>query len=193
MNAVCVFCGSNTGARDDYADAAAWLGRSLAERGIRLVYGGADVGLMRIVANSALKAGGEVVGIIPAALVDRELAHPGLTELHTVASMHERKAMMSDLSDGFVALPGGAGTMEEMFEVWTWAQLGYHRKPVGLLNVAGFFDPLLAFLDHQMRERFMRAEHRDMLVVAADPDDLVDRFAAYEPPVVEKWIKAGER
>lgn len=193
MRAICVFCGSNMGGRDDYAGAATAFGRTLAEEGIRLVYGGANVGLMRLVANGALEAGGEVVGIIPEALKARELAHPGLTELHTVKSMHERKAMMADFSDGFVALPGGPGTMEEMFEIWTWAQLGYHRKPVGLLNVAGFFDPLLAFLDHQVAERFMRIEHRRMLVVSQSAAEIVAGFRAYEPPVVEKWIKAGER
>lgn len=193
MRSVCVFCGSNTGAREEYGEAAAALGRTLAEEGIRLVYGGANLGLMRLVADAALAAGGEVVGIIPEALVAREIAHPGLTELHRVASMHERKAMMADRSDAFVALPGGAGTLEEFFEVWTWAQLGDHQKPVGLLNAAGFFDKLLAFLDHQVAERFMRIEHRQMLVVSDDPAEIVEGFCSYAPPVVEKWITASER
>ena len=136
---------------------------------------------------------GSVVGVIPRALVEREIAHSGLTELHEVSSMHERKAMMADRSDAFLALPGGAGTLEELFEVWTWAQLGHHRKPVGLLNVDGFFDALLAFLDHQCSERFIRPEHRDMLIVESDVSRLLDRFAAYNPPSVEKWIRPSER
>ena len=193
MKSVCVFCGSNFGASDAYAEAARELGRVLAGRGLQLVYGGAKVGLMGAVADAALAAGGKVVGIMPGALVEREIAHIGLTELHTVGSMHERKALMADLSDGFVALPGGAGTMEELFEVWTWGQLGHHRKPVGLLNANGFFDPLLVFLDRQRSEMFMRQEHRDMLMVESDPARLLDRFEAYEPPVVEKWIRRGER
>jgi uncharacterized protein (TIGR00730 family) len=193
LRSICVFCGSNTGARAGYSEAAAALGRLLAERKLRLVYGGAAVGLMGALADAALAAGGEVVGVIPAALVEREIAHIGLTELHPVKSMHERKAMMADLSDAFIALPGGAGTLEEMFEIWTWGQLGHHRKPVGLLNVEGFFDRLLAFLDHVRGEQFMRREHRDMLVVERSPARLLDRFASYAPPVVEKWIRTGER
>ncbi|MYZ48394.1 TIGR00730 family Rossman fold protein [Propylenella binzhouense] len=193
MRSVCVFCGSNFGAGEAYSEAARGMGRVLAARGLRLVYGGAKAGLMGVLADSALAAGGEVVGIIPAALVEREIAHPGLTELRTVASMHERKAAMSDLADAFVALPGGAGTLEELFEVWTWGQLGYHQKPVGLLNAAGFFDRLLAFFDHQAAERFMRPAHRDMLVVESDPDALLDRFARYQAPNVPKWIERDER
>ena len=193
MNSVCVFCGSNFGAREIYAVAAATVGRAIAGRGLRLVYGGSKVGLMGIVADAALAAGGQVVGIIPAALVAREVAHAGLTELHQVGSMHERKKMMADLSDGFIALPGGAGTLEELFEVWTWAQLGHHKKPVGILNVGGFFDALLAFLDHQAGERFMRSEHRDMLLEGTDAAVLLERFDSYEAPVVEKWIKRDER
>ena len=194
MRAVCVFCGSNAGARDEYAEAAAEVGR-VHRRSAALgsIYGGAAVGLMGALADAALAAGGKVVGVIPKALVEREIAHAGLTELHAVKSMHERKAMMADRSDAFLALPGGAGTLEEMFEAWTWAQLGHHQKPVGLLNVAGFFDGLVAFLDHQCRERFIRAEHRDMLIVESDPDRLLDRFESYRPPVVEKWIRAAER
>ena len=169
------------------------VGRTIAARGIRLVYGGSRLGLMGVLADAALAAGGVVVGVIPGALVEREVAHAGLTALHQVTSMHERKAMMADLSDGFVALPGGAGTLEEFFEIWTWAQLGHHRKPVGLLNSGGFFDALLAFLDHVEGERFMRREHRDMLLVDTDPGRLLDSCDGYEPPVVEKWIRASER
>jgi uncharacterized protein (TIGR00730 family) len=193
MRSVCVFCGSNPGARDSYADAARRLGRALAARRLKLVYGGAAVGLMGALADAALAAGGEVIGVIPAALVEREIAHKGLTELHAVRSMHERKALMADLSDGFIALPGGAGTLEEAFEVWTWGQLGHHRKPVGLINVEGFFDGLLGFLDHLTAEQFMRREHREMLLVASDPDDLLERFESYRAPVVEKWIRREER
>jgi uncharacterized protein (TIGR00730 family) len=148
---------------------------------------------MGIVADAALAAGGKVRGVMPTALVQREVAHAGLTELHEVSSMHERKKLMADLSDGFVALPGGAGTLEELFEIWTWAQLGHHRKPVGVLNVAGFFDGLLRFLDHQAEERFMRAEHRGMLLADTDPAELLDRFATYQAPAVDKWIRRDER
>ena len=193
MKSVCVFCGSNFGAREIYADAAAETGRIIAGRGLTLVYGGSKGGLMGVLADAALAAGGKVIGVIPGALVEREIAHTGLTDLKPVASMHERKALMADLSDGFIALPGGAGTLEELFEVWTWAQLGHHRKPVGIVNAGGFFDALAAFLDHAERERFMRREHRDMLLVDDDPARLVDRFAAYEPPIVEKWIRREER
>ena len=193
MQSVCVFCGSNFGASEAYAEAARALGQAIAGRGLRLVYGGAKVGLMGAVANAALQAGGAVVGVIPEALVAREIAHTGLTETHAVKSMHERKALMADLSDGFIALPGGAGTLEETFEIWTWAQLGHHRKPVGILNVDGFYDALIAFIDHQAAELFMRREHRDMLVVDTEPQRLLDRFVSYQPPVVEKWIRRGER
>ena len=192
MQSVCVFCGSNPGARHVYAEAARALGRTLAERGLRLVYGGAAVGLMGTLADAALAAGGNVVGVIPGVLVAREIAHAGLTEIRVVDSMHERKSVMAELSDGFIALPGGAGTLEELFEVWTWSQLGLHRKPVGLLNVEGYFDALIAFLDHQTNERFMRREHRDMLLVDADPALLLKRFETYRPPRVEKWIRPSE-
>jgi uncharacterized protein (TIGR00730 family) len=193
MRSVCVFCGSNAGARDAYSEAAREVGCAIAERGLTLVYGGAAVGLMGTLADAALAAGGRVVGVIPRALVERELAHSGLSELNEVGSMHERKAMMADRSDAFLALPGGAGTLEELFEVWTWAQLGHHRKPVGLLNVDGFFDALLRFLDHQVGELFIRPEHRDMLIVERDVIRLLDRFATYNPPIVEKWIRPSER
>jgi uncharacterized protein (TIGR00730 family) len=193
MHAICVFCGSNAGARDSYIEAAREAGTVIAARGLTLVYGGAAVGLMGALADAALSAGGKVVGVMPRALVAREIAHQHLSDLHEVGSMHERKARMADLSDAFLALPGGAGTLEELFEVWTWGQLGHHAKPVGVLNVAGYFDGLLAFLNHVTNERFMRREHRDMLIAETDPGAILDRFADYEAPVVEKWIRAGER
>jgi uncharacterized protein (TIGR00730 family) len=160
----------------------------LAEAGVRVVYGGGHVGLMGAVADAALVAGGHVVGVIPQHMVDREVAHRGLTELRVVRSMHERKAMMAELSDGFVALPGGLGTLEELFEVWTWGQLGLHRKPYALLDVAGFFQPLLAFLDQQVAERFVRPEHRAMLVVESDPARLLQRLGAQDLVSLPKWI-----
>jgi hypothetical protein len=185
---VCVFTGSNAGIRTEYRDAAQRFGRLLAERGIGLVYGGARVGLMGAVADATLDAGGTVIGVIPQALVAKEIAHAGLTELRVVASMHERKAAMADLSDAFVALPGGWGTLEEFFEMLTWAQLGLHRKACGLLNVSGYFDALLAFADHAVDQGFLRRENRDMVLVAAAPSDLLDRLAHYQPSPVEKWI-----
>jgi uncharacterized protein (TIGR00730 family) len=185
---LCVFCGSSTGVRPEYLDAARSLGAALAKRGIGLVYGGASVGLMGAVADAALDAGGEVIGVIPTALWEKEIAHRDLTELRVVGSMHERKAQMAELSDGFVALPGGIGTLEELFEVWTWSQLGLHRKPVALLNVAGYYTPLLQFLDSAVTERFLRAEHRGMLVTAKDPETLLTRVGAYRPPGVTKWL-----
>jgi hypothetical protein len=193
MKRICVFCGSSVGGRPGYAALARAVGSELAGRGIGVVFGGGRVGLMGALADAALAAGGEVIGVIPVALVEREIAHAGLTEIHHVKSMHERKAMMADLADAFLALPGGVGTLEELFEIWTWAQLGHHRKPVGLLNVESYFDPLLAFLDQQCREGFMRREHRDMLVVDDDPQRVLARFEAYEAPSVVKWITAGER
>ena len=174
---ICVFCGSSPGRGDGYREAAATLGRLMAERGIGLVYGGASVGTMGVVADAAVAAGGEVVGVIPQALVDREVAHEGLTDLRVVRDMHERKATMADLSHGFIALPGGAGTMEELFEVWTWAQLGLHAKPIGLLDVDGFYDPLGAMLDHMVTEGFLSAANRDMVAFEVDPVALLDRIA----------------
>ena len=193
MKAVCVYCGSNAGVREDYGVLARALGTEIARRGMGLIYGGARVGLMGQVADAALAAGGRVVGIIPQSLVDKEIAHSGLTESHIVGSMHERKRMMADLSDGFVALPGGIGTLEEIFEMWTWAQLGYHAKPCALIDTAGYWTGLAAFLDHQVQEGFVRAPHREMLMIDDDPARLLDRMESYEAPVVTKWIKAGER
>ncbi len=193
MKSICVFCGSNDGERPAYSEAAAGLGAAIARRGLTLVYGGAHVGLMGMLADAALAAGGAVVGVMPLALVEKEIAHQGLTELREVGSMHERKQTMADLADGFIALPGGAGTLEEIFEVWTWGQLGHHGKPVGFLNVGNYFDKLLAFLDHQTAERFMRQAHRDMLIVETDPDRMLDRCAVYTAPKVGKWIGEDER
>lgn len=176
MKTVCVYCGSSPGARPEYLDAATELGRLLACEGMRLVYGGACVGVMGRVADAVLEGGGQVIGVIPQGLMERDLAHQGLTQLHVVATMHERKAMMAELSDAFIALPGGIGTFEELFEILTWAQLGIHHKPCGLLNVAGYYDQLLAFLDHSVREGFLASEHRSLLQVDHGPKALLRRL-----------------
>lgn len=188
MTSICVFCGSNVGARTDYADAARMLGTQLVARDLKLVYGGGNVGLMGVIADAVLDAGGHVTGVIPQALAQKELAHPRAQEMHVVGSMHERKAMMSDLSDGFIAMPGGLGTLEEFFEVLTWAQLGFHQKPVGLLNAASYFDPLLAFIDAACEESFVRWSHRQVIISSERPSELLDLFASYRPPTVDKWI-----
>ena len=187
MKAVCVYCGSSPGNDEAYAAAADELGRAVAAGGLTLVYGGAHKGLMGRLADAALAAGGRVVGVIPRALVEREVAHEGLSDLHVVASMHERKARMAELADAFVALPGGFGTLEELVETLTWAQLSLHDKPCGLLNVAGYYDALLGFFDEAVRAGFLRARHRDMLIVADEPAALLERFAGYRPPSVRKW------
>jgi uncharacterized protein (TIGR00730 family) len=184
---ICVFCGSATGADPIYAERAAALGTLLAERGVGLVYGGAAVGTMGIVADAALAAGGEVIGVIPGHLRRREIAHEGLTELRVVGSMHERKAKMAELSDGFLALPGGAGTLEELFEVWTWAQLGLHDKPIGLVDVGGYYEVLVKFVEHMVAQGFLRPEHRDLLTVSSDAAALLDAFGEHEPHTVAKW------
>lgn len=189
---IAVFCGSNPGNDPAYLDAATRLSVALVGRGLELVYGGAEVGLMGAVADAALANGGRVIGVMPKALADKEIAHNGLTDLHVVNSMHERKALMADLADGFIALPGGVGTLEEIFEIWTWAQLGYHNKPLAFLNIAGFYDPLCAFLDHQSAEGFVNAAHRHMAIFSKDPEAVIDAFKAYEPPVVEKWVERAE-
>jgi hypothetical protein len=193
MKSICVFCGSNSGARPQYRSAASALGAMVAKRDLKLIYGGASVGLMGAVADAALAAGGHVVGVMPEALVAKEISHKGLSDLHVVASMHERKALMADLADGFVALPGGIGTLEELFEVWTWGQLGDHQKPIGLLNIEGYFQRLLSFLDHQADEQFMAVAHRNMLIVEADCASLLDRFATYRAPTVAKWLDDTQR
>lgn len=184
---MCVFCGSSAG-RARHMEVAAEVGRVLAERGIELVYGGGRVGTMGAVADGALAAGGSVVGVIPQRMVAWEIAHDGLAELHVVDTMHERKALMADLSDGFVALPGGAGTMDELFEIWTWAQLRLHTKPIGLLNVDGFYDRLIELIDHMIAEGFLKAPYRDMLVVDDEINRLLDRMGSYEPPAY-RWVE----
>jgi uncharacterized protein (TIGR00730 family) len=193
MERVCVFCGSSPGARPAYAEATAELGRLLAADGIGLVYGGGAVGLMGVLADSVLAAGGEAIGVIPQALVDREIGHSGLTELRVVGSMHERKALMAELADAFVALPGGLGTLEELFEVYTWAQLGLHRKPCGLLDVERYYAGIVEFLEHAVREGFVREEHRAMLMVDRDPRALIERLREFAPETVQpKWIDRDE-
>ncbi len=192
LKRICVFCGSNPGNDPAYLEAAATLGRSIVAHDYELVYGGAAVGLMRAVADAALQAGGHVIGVMPKALVDKEIAHKDLSELHEVSSMHERKALMEDLSDGFIAMPGGVGTLEEIFEIWTWAQLGHHAKPLAFLNVAGFYDPLCAFLDHQSSEGFVRKGHRDMAIFSDDADDILQAFATYDAPDLPKWVEREE-
>jgi uncharacterized protein (TIGR00730 family) len=183
-----VYAGSSPGADPVYREAAAELGHALVERGIGVVYGGGNVGLMGVVADRALAAGGEVIGVIPRSLLDREVGHAGLTEQRVVSSMHERKATMAELSDAFVALPGGIGTVEELVEVYTWTQLGLHAKPCALLNAGGYYDHLVRFLDHAVAERFLRPEHRELLVVADRPEDLLERLERFEPPLLAKWI-----
>lgn len=192
LHRLCVYCGSSAGSRPAYAEAAAAFGQALAARDIGVVFGGGSVGMMGLVADAVLDAGGEAVGVIPHGLAAREVGHPGLTALHVVDTMHERKALMADLSDGFVALPGGLGTLEELMEVWTWAQLGIHRRPVGLLNVDGYYDGLLTFVNHAVREGFVRESHRALLLVADTPGALLDALEAYEPPDVPRWLTSGE-
>lgn len=192
MERICVFCGSTRGIRADYLDAARAFGGLLAARRTTLVYGGASVGLMGAVADAALAGGGEVIGVIPAALEEKELAHGALTRLEVVGSMHERKARMAELADAFVALPGGMGTVEELAEILTWRQLGLHGKPVGLLDAAGYWQPLIAFFDHAVNERFLRAEHREMILIERDPAALLERLARYVPPVTTQWIDVGQ-
>lgn len=188
LKSVCVFCGASPGARPIYRETAEALGRSLAERGLTLIYGGGAVGLMGVVADAALAAGGEVIGIIPQSLKRAEVGHNGLTRLEVVDGMHARKARMAELADAFIALPGGLGTLEELFEVWTWGQLGYHAKPLGLLEVDGFYRRLGDFLDHLVAERFVREPHRAMLQISESPGDLLERLAAWQPTVAPKWV-----
>jgi hypothetical protein len=192
MKSLCVFCGSNAGINPVYAGAARAVGAEVVRRGLRLIYGGGNVGLMGIVADAVLALGGEVIGVIPHALAAKEVAHGGLTRLHTVGSMHERKALMAELSDGFLALPGGYGTLDEYFEILTWAQLGLHAKPCGLLNVGGFFDTLLAFLGRSVAEGFLREKHRALILVGKEPGDVLGMMAHYRPIPTEKWIGKEE-
>jgi len=187
MKRICVFAGSSHGLRGDYADTTRSLARALAVRKLDLVYGGGDIGLMGILADTALEEGGQVIGVIPRALADREIAHLGLTDLRIVSSMHDRKALMADLADGFIVLPGGLGTLEEFLEILTWAQLGIHHKPVGVLNVSGYYDILLEFLDQTVAEQFVRDKNRKMVLVEEHPEALLDRFEQYTPPDVRQW------
>ena len=189
---ICVFCGSSSGVRESYAQAARSLARHLVSKGIGVVYGGGKVGLMGTLADAALEAGGEVIGVIPQSLVAKEVGHGGLSELRVVGSMHERKALMAELSDAFIALPGGYGTFEEFCEVLTWTQLGLHRKPCGVLNVERYYDPLLALFDHAVAEQFVKPAHRGIVIADDHVESLVARLLEYEPPVVNKWIDLKE-
>jgi uncharacterized protein (TIGR00730 family) len=194
MRRICVFCGSSTGNDPVYADSARRFGAAMVQRRLGLVYGAGNIGLMGVLADEVLRAAGEAVGVIPQALVDREVAHERLTERHIVSTMHERKALMADLADGFAALPGGFGTADELFEILTWAQLGLHAKPIGLLNTAGYFNPLLAWLDHMVAEGFLKTEHRRLLLTGDEPGALLDALLAYQPATeTAKWIDAAER
>jgi uncharacterized protein (TIGR00730 family) len=185
---VLVFCGSSPGGRPEYAQCATALGRMLAARGLEVVYGGAHVGLMGALADATLGAGGKVIGVIPNRLVEAEIAHAGLTKLHIVDTMHERKALMAELSDAVIALPGGTGTLDELFEMFTWSQLGLHRMPIGLLDASGYWQPLLSFLEHAVNERFLRAEHFETMMVERDPEALLDRLASHRRRVLDKWV-----
>jgi len=195
MKSICVFCGSSPGTRLEYASSARQLGVLLADRGLTLVYGGGNVGMMGQLANAVLENGGQVTGIIPEAIADMEVAHTGLSDLRVVDSMHTRKALMAEMADGFIALPGGWGTLEEFVEVLTWAQLGFHAKPCGLLNVTGYYDSLLAFINHTADQQFIQPEHRELILVEATPAALLDRMTAYEAPQVDKatWARRLNR
>ncbi|MBX3394831.1 MAG: TIGR00730 family Rossman fold protein [Phycisphaerae bacterium] len=188
MKSICVFCGSSAGTHPIHAETARSMGQEIARRGIRLVYGGGHVGLMGIVADAALNSGGSVTGVITRSLMECEVGHSSVTELHVVDTMHDRKALMARESDGFVAMPGGLGTLEELFEVWTWGQLGIHQKPCAILNVDGFYDGLLAFLRHSVNEGFLRRQHFDMVLAGSEPAKLLDNMAAYRPPALTKWL-----
>jgi uncharacterized protein (TIGR00730 family) len=185
---ICVFCGSSSGARESYAAAATSLARYLVENGIGIVYGGGKVGLMGALADAALKAGGEVIGVMPQHLVEKEISHSGLSQLRIVGSMHERKSLMAELSAAFIAMPGGYGTFEEFCEVLTWTQLGLHRKPCGILNIDGYYDPLLALFDQAVTEQFVKPHHRKMVISDTRPESLVPRLLQYELPFAGKWI-----
>ncbi|HET55629.1 MAG TPA: TIGR00730 family Rossman fold protein, partial [Ignavibacteria bacterium] len=190
MKKICVFCGSSFGNNKSYSDTANLLGNLIAKKNIELVYGGASVGLMGEIASAVLKAGGKVTGVIPKQLLEKEVAHTGLNDLRIVGSMHERKSLMADLSDGFIAMPGGFGTLEEVFEVVAWGQLNFHNKPLGLLNVNGYYNNLIKFLDHSVNENFIKPEHREMILVNNDPEAMITQLQNYIPPKVDKadWI-----
>ena len=187
MQSLCVYCGSSFGISPRYADAARAMGAAMAERGITLVYGGGNVGLMGTIADEVLRRGGKVTGVIPQALLDKEVGHRGLTQLHVVKNMHERKALMADLSDGFIAMPGGIGTLEELFEVFTWSQLRFHDKPVGILNAEGYYDALLGFISHMVGQGFLQADQAALLMAAPDPRALLARFDAFEATPHDKF------
>jgi len=192
MQRICVFCGSNPGEGETYTRAAQAMGTALAASGMELVYGGGRVGLMGTVADAVIAAGGRVIGVIPKALADYEIAHQRLTELHIVNSMHERKAMMADFADAFIALPGGYGTLEEFCEIVTWTQLGIHRKPCGILNVAGYYDGFLTFIDHAVSQGFISPVHRAIILASESPTDLIHMLADYTPPFTPKWLNRSE-
>lgn len=192
INSLCIYCGSSPGKLATYTNAAYALAELLVNHKIRLIYGGASIGIMGMVADQVLKLGGEVTGVIPKALSHKEVAHPNLTELHITNTMHERKMLMAELADGFIALPGGIGTLEELFEIWTWAQLGFHNKPLGLLNVAGYYDGLINFLTHVAEQQFLKPRHQQMLMVESDPEQLLQRFLTYQHSIIEPWLGKDE-
>jgi uncharacterized protein (TIGR00730 family) len=192
INSLCIYCGSSPGRLDAYSAAAFALAEVLVQRNIKLIYGGASIGLMGRVADRVLALGGQVTGVIPKALAHKEVAHPNLTEIQVTQSMHERKMRMAELADGFIALPGGIGTLEELFEIWTWAQLGFHAKPCGLLNVEGYYDALIKFLDHVLAEQFVKPLHRDLLMVESCPGLLLERYANYQPAALTHWLGKNE-
>lgn len=188
MRKVCVFCGASTGLSPKFAQITKDLGREIAQRGLELVYGAGRVGLMGVLADAALDAGGKVMGVIPESLVAKELAHRGLTELHVVKTMHERKAMMAERAEGFVALPGGYGTLDEFCEIITWSQLGFHKKPCAILNIDGYFDELIKFFDTAAKSKFISEQHRDMIIISKDPAEVLEKMATYHHTAQEKWI-----
>ena len=192
MKSLCVFCGSSHGSEPAYTKAAESLASAIVNRDMQLVYGGGNVGLMGVIADKVMQHGGQAIGVIPEALMEKEVGHTGLTDLHVVADMHERKAMMASLSEGFVALPGGWGTLEELFEVMTWLQLGFHTKPCAVFNVNGYFDHLLAFLANSSEQGFVKPLHHDMLIAGDEPDGLLQRMSDFTPPATKKWIGFGE-
>lgn len=192
MKRLTVFCGSRMGASEQYKKEAEQLGVALVKKDITLVYGGASIGLMGVIANTVLEAGGQVIGVIPKMLEEREVMNLHLTKLHIVDSMHTRKAMMADLADGFVALPGGAGTLEEFAEIFTWAQLGVHQKPIGLLNVDQFFDPLITFFDHMLHEKFLEEKHRRLAIVDTNPANLINKLQTYDPPNMKTYVNEDQ-
>ena len=192
MQRICVFCGSSQGVRPVYAEAAKTLGKTLVENNLGLVYGGSNIGLMSIIADEVLRLGGEVIGVIPQVLVAKEVAHTNLSQMHIVNSMHERKALMAELSDGFIAMPGGMGTFDELCEILTWAQLGIHQKPCGLLNIEDYFEPLLKMFDHAMDEGFLRDSHRAIVLASHEPAALLRMFTQYQPRYATKWLDLDE-